>query len=530
MSQYPCPRCGKPMSKGSRTPGGKQRWWCRSSNRAEGRPVCYQTTNPEAKGVRNQRGDVKTPTGPTIYKRTLKGVKRVIVTSAQNATPVHAGFMRNLERAANHLDAELVVIPLRYKNPTSRWTKSQENDEAWDPAATRYLCNQRKQLNKNLVLMGDVKTQPTAISPLNGFEALTHGESGILGHTKLQLRTVATPQSRYPKILTTTGACTAPNYTDSKAGKLGEFHHTLGATMIEIDGSKFHMRQINAEKDTGAFIDLNTHYGADYAKSGIAEIPWCHALVMGDTHVDYIDPTVQRATFGKGGMVDVLKPQHLVWHDLLDGYAKNPHHAGNPFNAIAKFHSGRGNVRAEVYRALDFVRKHTPEKVKSVIVASNHDDFLRRYIISQDWRLDPENAEFYLECALAMVRGTKMGDGGTEYPSPFAHIAATRLPEAKVLGGRESFTLAGIELGMHGDRGPNGARGSIRNLRRIGVKSVIGHGHGPGIEEGCTQVGTSTRLQLEYNGGPSNWMHTHCVIYANGKRSLLHVVDGDWKL
>ena len=50
---------------------------------------------------------------------------------------------------------------------------------------------------------------------------------------------------------------------------------------------------------------------------------------------------------------------------------------------------------------------------------------------------------------------------------------------------------------MHGDKGPNGARGSIRNLRRIGIRSVIGHTHSPGIDEGCYQVGTSTRLRLE---------------------------------
>ena len=37
-----------------------------------------------------------------------------------------------------------------------------------------------------------------------------------------------------PKMMMTTGSCTVKNYTDSKAGKKGEFHHTLGFVIIEI--------------------------------------------------------------------------------------------------------------------------------------------------------------------------------------------------------------------------------------------------------------------------------------------------------
>jgi hypothetical protein len=59
---------------------------------------------------------------------------------------------------------------------------------------------------------------------------------------------------------------------------------------------------------------------------------------------------------------------------------------------------------------------------------------------------------------------------------------------------------------------------------------VIGHSHQPGIDEGAYQVGTSTGLRLEYNQGPSAWLNAHCVVYASGKRSLLFVIDGEWRL
>jgi hypothetical protein len=510
------------MHLNGKTPGGRARWACREGGGS--RTPCYSSTAPGPL-ARTQSGKLQAPAAALVFDRKLQGT-RFLVTAAQNATPVHAGFWQSLHRAAKHRSAELVVLPIRYKNPTSRWSASQAGEENWSSELVPYLFNVRRKLNDNLVVLGDIKTQPTASDPLSGFEAITHGESGILGHTKMALRTIPTPAHRYPKLMTTTGACTVPNYTDTKAGKMGEFHHTLGAVMVELDGKQFHLRQINADK-AGAFYDLDCLYEPDRVTRGHAAA----GLVLGDTHVGFVDPKVERATFaGPGSVVRVLRPETLVFHDLHDGYGINPHHHGNVFNAIAKEQSGRGDARVEMLRAIDYVRARVPKTRKAIIVGSNHDDFLRRWIVSSDWRQDAENAEFYLETALAMVRGTKMTDTGTSYPGAFALWASKLLPpHCTVLGIDESTLVAGIEVGMHGDRGPNGARGSLKTLRRVGVRSVIGHSHTPGISEGAYQTGTSTHLRLEYNQGPSSWLNAHCVIYPNGKRSLLFIIDGKWR-
>ena len=47
------------------------------------------------------------------------------------------------------------------------------------------------------------------------------------------------------KLLTTTGACTVSNYTDSRAGRIGEFHHSLSAILVEVDGRRFHLRPVH---------------------------------------------------------------------------------------------------------------------------------------------------------------------------------------------------------------------------------------------------------------------------------------------
>lgn len=460
-----------------------------------------------------------------VYQRDLPKDARVfIVTAAQNATPVHEAWLATLQRIASATKAQILVIPLRYKNPTSQWSGSQQNAEHWDAPVRPFLWNVRKPLNPNLTVLADIKTQPTASDPLSGFDAVSLASSGIVGHTKLRMRSVPTPGHRMAKILTTTGACTVANYTDSKTGKTGEFHHSLSAVFVRLDGKRFHLRHLHF--DGQGCTDLDKRY----SPNGVERAPPPLALVMGDTHVDAIDPKVERATFGEGGIVQTLKPKHLIWHDLLDGYSCNPHHAGDPFVAVAKRAKAADDVRAEVSRAITFVAERTPEWATSVIVPSNHNDFLRRWVKTNDWKHDPVNAEFYLETALAMVRGTTLTASGTTYPAPFPHwFREANVPRSLVLDDDESFMLAGVECGMHGDIGPNGARGSIRNLRRIGVKSIIGHAHSPGIDEGCYQVGTSTRLRLEYNHGASSWLNCHCPLHANGKRQLIIIVDGEWR-
>ena len=128
-----------------------------------------------------------------------------------------------------------------------------------------------------------------------------------------------------------------------------------------------------------------------------------------------------------------------------------------------------------------------------------------------------------------MVRSVKMGKGGASYLDPFQYWVDRLKPadaDIRCLPVDESLTIGGIECGMHGDRGPNGARGTINSFRRLGVRVVSGHGHTPGIEEGHYRNGTMTHLRLEYTHGPSSWMNTHTSIDALGKRHLHNIIGG----
>jgi hypothetical protein len=460
-----------------------------------------------------------------------RGVRRYVITAAQNATPVWQPFFKALKNYCRWNGAQLIVIPYRYKNPTSIWSQEAKDDDRWDPPLTPYLLDRRIELNKHLVLLADVKTQPTATAPLQGFETMTGSRSAIIGHPKLELVTVPTPQERLPKILTTTGAVTERNYIPSKAGKKGEHHHTFGACVVELEGGLFHIRQINAVKD-GTFCDLEYEYSQDFRRQAAIA-----ALVMGDTHVKFVDPDVDAATWGKGGLVDELRPEQVVWHDLHDGFSHNHWHEGHLVTNYVKHHTGNNDIERELRQSCDFLAEKAKAypKVRHIIVDSNHPRWLSQWLNRINPRYDLQNVVFWAR-TLEMVAGTaRMGDSGVEAADPFVLWAKQMLPapvlaRTKFLRQDESHLIMGIECGMHGDRGANGAKGSPRTFAKLGVKSVTGDGHSPWIKDGAYRVGTNTRLKLSYTAGPSSWLHTDCLIYSNGKRTLINVIDGKWRV
>jgi len=458
------------------------------------------------------------------FYRVIPKKQIYVITAAQNATPINENFFNTLKIYCEFNDAELIIIPIRYKNPTSIWSLVDEINESWDEKLHPYLCDVRSDLNKNLTVFADIKIQPTAVNPLSGFDALGRDKSVILGHSKLMLKTVPVPSHATPKILATTGCVTISNYTESKAGKKGDFHHTNAALVVEIDDDMFHMRQLNSTDD-GSFIDLEN----EYTTEGVFEAERAAALVMGDVHAQFVDPDVLKATFeDENSIVNTLNPEYLVWHDVLDFYSRNHHHIGNAFTNYAKHKAGIDDVMKELEMTFNLINKYSKGR-KNLFPYSNHPDAFARWIKEGDWKNDPVNAEIYLETALYMVKNTIMGESGTITPDPFAYWGRKLIDDdesAIFLHRDEPFFIHGISVGDHGDCGANGARGSVQGFSKLGVKTITAHGHSAEIFHGAHRVGTSTRYRLEYNKGPSSWLQTHCIIYANGKRSLINIIKG----
>lgn len=464
--------------------------------------------------------------------------KVYVITSAQNATPIFQEFLDTIKVYLEERDAELMVIQNRYRNPTSIWSNMNEDEEWWDHRLEDYLLDRQVKLNKNISVMGNIKIQPTAIKPLTGFETYTGEASAIFGHPAVHLISVPTPARTMAKILSTTGSITRPNYTDSKAGHKGEFHHCYAATIVEIDGDAFYTRHIHAESD-GSFYDLDRYYTVDGSEK-INSIP---ALITGDIHAEFHDELVEKATYtDPNSIMNTLNPESWVIHDLEDFYTRNHHHKDNDILAFGKHHfKKRDNVENSLQVSADFVDKHSRPNMTNLIVRSNHDEAFDRWLREADPKKDPENAVFYHYMKYHQYRNVV--ETPTSYKTidafefwcknPESATGLKNLDKTIFLSRDEKHpkrTIKGIEIGYHGDQGPNGTRGSLANLSKIGPKLVIGHSHSPGILHGTYQVGVSARTDLEYASGPSSWLHTHCLIYPDGHRTLIHIVKGKWRL
>jgi len=461
-----------------------------------------------------------------------------LITSAQNCTPVHEKFLLACETYCKINKARLLVIPYRYKNPTSIFQDSE--NEWWDNRIVPYLMEDRVKIFKHLQILGHIKKQPTAIQPLYGLDGETGLDSAVMGHPKIQLKAVATPSQALPKILTSSGAITVPNYTDSGAGWRGYDHHSFGAVVVELDRENeiFHLRHIHGDKETGSFYDLDRYY-TPKTSSDSPRIP---ALITGDSHALFMDPDVEKATYtAHDSIVNILKPENLVLHDVMDGYSISHHHKNNDVVRQGKHRYGMNNVEKELQITADFIDRISLDHMMTYIVKSNHDEHFDKWLQECDYKNDLENAQFFHYMKYNQSKWLTPKEGskpGFKTIDPFefwcnhpdTQRGLQKKERVKVLKRDESLVLKSIELGFHGDKGTGGSRGSLKQFSKVGPKVVIGHSHTPGIYEGAYQVGVSSYMDLEYKTGCDSWLQTHCVVYPDGKRTLINVIRGKWRL
>lgn len=457
--------------------------------------------------------------------RGLERRRNYLVTSLTNNVGVEPAAWAAFLQLAEHRKAQPVVIPTRYMNPTSQLSPQDDGDDVWWPEEGRpFMVEQEVRLHEQLRLMAHVRIGATRANPLTGKRGLSKGESAIFGHPQLAMETVATPHHRLPKILYTTGSLSHKDYSRSDAGTRAAFHHSHAAIMVETRGSRFHMREVTW--DGRGFTDLDVY--ATPRRVHQAARP--AALVTGDEHAWWACPWVKRATYGPGGIVDVLRPARIIRHDVMDSYSISHHH--DDLTRAVKAEAGWNGLEDELRETLDYVLETTPDFATTYVVASNHHDHVKRWLAGDKRRVDPRNLRLWHWLNWQVLEAATIGDGGAVIPDPFQLWARQYTeddPRVVFLERDDTLRINGVELAIHGDRGPNGARGSRRNLSEIGTRSMIGHSHAPGIWQGVYQVGTSSVLRMEYNVGPSGWLNTHGLLHANGRRQLVHVIEGAWR-
>ena len=442
--------------------------------------------------------------------------QRFIVSWAQSETDVFKPFLENIKAYADYIDAEILIVAGRYRNPVSlkdsqnlSQSEKDNKESYWCNSISKYLTANRHNLHPHLVVASDVKIQPTASTPLSGLNSLTGLESCIFGHPRVHFDSLPVLEGYPSKVLLTTGAVTIPNYTDTKSGKKGEFHHSYGFVVVELDGEYFHVRQVTASDD-GSFYDLDV-----LVDEGVIVLnQTAEVIVFGDLHIgDHCEESVDLSL----NVARKLKVNHVIAHDLFNGKSISPHDSKSPFELLRKEESGLDNLVEEISEVVDFLEEN--HDLDFIVVRSNHDIWLDRWLNDTDWR-KCNNKMTYLKLASAMA-DDKEGKGALN-----VILKMSGVRNAYCLDLDESFNVNGFELAIHGHQGAGGSRGSMVQYKNLNTKNITGHSHVPRRIDGALSVGTLTKLRLGYNKGLSAWMNSNVIVHHNGKAQHINIING----
>jgi hypothetical protein len=375
------------------------------------------------------------------------------------------------------------------------------------------------QLNNNLFI-SNIKLGARQIDPLTGLNRIGSREgSFIFGSPKQRMKPVPTGDGQIPRCLMTTGCITLPayihdNYMSKRTAYIANADHIMGAIIVEIeDECMFHFRQIQAAED-GSFEDLLHSYSVDEIKDSDVE-----AIVLGDIHVLELNETVDKVS---EDIINELQPKRIFLHDVFNGYSISHHEKNDIITRALKTQESGLSLSREFTEVANYLNKKAELVEEIIIVKSNHDEFLNRYLKECRYKDDPENHYLALYLAISAMDGEDVIKVGCE-------MHGLTAKNIKFLKRDESYKICGIECGNHGDKGSNGSRGNASHMDIACGNSISGHSHTPEILRGAYVVGTSTDLRLSYNTGFSSWINTHCVVYKNGQRQLINIICGKWK-
>lgn len=451
----------------------------------------------------------------------------ILVTSAQNKTSINLPFFDNLRQYQRFLQTmygctvRIVIIPSRYRNPTSRIAQDNyKSEEWWVDEIDEYLYYNKIQFGDTLI-SADSRVVPTASNPLSGYEALASEHHLVLGHPRIHYKTLPRFKGDKLRVMCTTGFITSKNYSVSKAGEKGYVHHSYGFTVVEKkkDGTCYIPRTVKVNSD-GSFCDLIYHV----KDSKVEEISECEAAILGDIHYQVIDNAKMDATHN---ILSMIKPKDLILHDVFDGHSVNPHDAKDMYFQRQKIVKGEHIIEKELDSTIEFVKNLAQDYEGSniKIIQSNHDDFLDRYVNNHDWKKDLHNSTTYLK--LAQIQ---QSEDLTHYGNIFGHIVSNSSDTVEYIPNNRGHMVLDYQVGHHGDHGVNGARGSVVSFKRLNKKMIHGHGHSPRIEDGVTMVGVSCLLWQYYNSkGLSSWAHADCIVHSSGKNQLI-VYDENYEV
>lgn len=500
--------------------------------------------------------DVYIPKAMAKVEEIVENSQRFIILTAIAEAKPHRRALKALKAYARKKKAKILLIPA--DNRYAEIHPDFHNDK------DIHVIFGNVRLNNSIFISG-VKVSPNTVDPLSGLADWTKrtNSSIVVGSPKLYQIDVPNKKGEKPHRMITTGAITEANYKSRtylslKKNEKADYDHVLGACIVELenDDYTFYTRQIEFEKN-GSFIDLGVRYKADGSTEKIKEA----MLVLGDLHSIEKDEMAFRHFIEN--VAPVLAPAgkvEVAVQDFIDGESISHHDQSRIAKRSALALQKRLSLPKEFKVGAEDLNYITSQKhvSKAVIVPSNHNEFVDRWLDDARWIKDNNNSFMgsiiYPYCIASYIHREHTGNEAVkliaEHLEMPVEVLKKTLPElssgkspvqvglelydvknpqkVKWLKRDEGYMKYGIEFGQHGDTGSGGAKFSYKSAGTFLGKAMVGHSHTATISPNSMiwVVGCLEHLNPEYAKGGSSWSHTSGVAYPNGKRQLLTLIDG----
>ena len=447
----------------------------------------------------------------------IKNHKRFLVTTAVANKKINKLLLKSMLNYCERKDAIILVLPSQdVFNRKSKFEFELDPDLKNDRVRVVY---EDTFLNTNCML-SDIKVSAKQINPLHGLEHLCRHATTIVSSVKQDMKMVPNNLHKVSNAIMGTGSITEISfsndaYMSQRLNKLAEEDFVSGCIVVEIqDSHVFHFRQIQMDKD-GGICDL----GERFTPEGSVYFLQNNGMVLGDLHIGEHSEKILNI---EKEMIEALEIKDIVVHDCFSGFSINPHERNEIVLQARKSEEGKISLKDEA-NLVSNILDELCEAIngKCIIVDSNHNDFLSRYISSGQYAFDKVNLRYSLDIVKNMI------DKEDDIPLRFMIEELTEFKSKDNvvwLKHDDEYKIHQTEVSIHGSRGASGSKGNLQQFRKAYVNSVSGHSHSPQIFRGNYCVGTSTDEFIGYNKGLSNWVPNVCLIFETGTKQLINFI------
>ena len=448
-------------------------------------------------------------------KEDIKNHNRFVITTGVMGKDVNKPFLEAIKNYCVRKKAMPVVLPC--EDVASRGKK--ESSIELSPELKDFkVIFKDTYLNKNLCLHA-IKMSAKQRYPLGGLdEVATLKQASIIAASpKVFLKYIPNMHYDVPPALMTTGAITVNNYdTDrymsQRTSTLAEVDHIYGAIIVEIENEHiFHFRHIQAS-ETGSFVDL----GVEYLPDGTTREVTNTVLVMGDSHVGYHDLELHERVMELAENIGVSK---VVLHDIFHGTSISHHEWDKSITRAQRAIGDQLDLEVECKAIKNYLEDIESRGIGIIIPQANHHGHLMKYLQKGKYVDDAGNLDFASKLVSPAVHGRNPLQYAVE------DLLGFKKSDIEWLQKDQSYRVHGVECAVHGDKGANGAKGSLATFEKALGNCVVAHSHTAAIRRRVFCVGTVGKMDMGYNEGLSSWTRTCCLIYSNGTKQLINFIE-----